>query len=94
MVPLLALGIDQKIIGILALVGFVTVFGIAGLLIRQLSRLVSMVQTNPAQVVSPGAVADTGQAQIPAPPRPITSVTEHTTRNFDPVYEERARENR
>jgi hypothetical protein len=83
MIPLLALGIDQKMLGILAMFGFMTVFGIAGLLVRQLSRVISMIQANPAQIVPQNASADYGQAQIPAPPRPVTSVTEHTTRNFE-----------
>jgi hypothetical protein len=93
MVPLLALGIDQKMMGILALFGFVTIFGIAGLLIRQLSRLISIAQANPAQAANPNMTAEYVQPQITDQPRQVSSVTEHTTRNFDPIYkEQRTRE--
>ncbi len=76
--------------------GSATVFGIAALLIRLFSRLLAGFQetARPAQFVKPGVV-EYPVAQIPAPPVGMTSVTEHTTRNFDRVYEEqRARESR
>lgn len=93
MVPLLAVGIDQRMMGIIALIGFVTIFGIAGLLIRQLSRLISIVQANPAQITTANTTAEYAQPQITGQPRPVSSVTENTTRNFDPIYtEQRTRE--
>jgi hypothetical protein len=76
--------------------GSATVFGIAALLIRLFSRLLNSTQviTRPAQFIKPGLNEYPG-AQIPAPPSPISSVTEHTTRNFERMYEEqRAREHR
>jgi hypothetical protein len=76
--------------------GSATVFGIAALLIRLFSRLLAGLQetARPAQFINPG-VTEYPVAQIPAPPVGMSSVTEHTTRNFDRVYEEqRARESR
>ena len=76
------------------LFGSATVFGIAALLIRLFSRLLNSPQeiARPAQFIKPG-MAEYPAAQIPAPP--ISSVTEHTTRNFERMYEEqRAREHR
>ena len=76
--------------------GSTTVFGIAALLIRLFTRLITGLQETPqpAQFIRPG-VAEYPVAQIPAPPVGMASVTEHTTRNFDRVYEEqRARESR
>ena len=76
--------------------GSATVFGIAALLIRLFTRLITGFQEapRPAQFIKPG-VTEYPVAQIPAPPVGMSSVTEHTTRNFDRVYEEqRARESR
>ena len=74
--------------------GSATIFGIAALLIRLFSRLMSVPveAARPAQFIKPG-MAEYPVAQIPA--QPISSVTEHTTRNFERLYEEqRAREQR
>ena len=92
MVPLTVLGLDHDLMAVLALLGFVTIFGIAGLLIRQLSRLVSLAQSSAFEISPPVNTAEYAPPQIAAQPRPVSSVTEHTTRNFDRVYEERARE--
>jgi hypothetical protein len=97
MVPLLALGFDHAPLTAMAFLGFATVFGIAGLLIRQLSRLVSIVQANafeisapanPTEYAQPPNTTEYAQPQITGQPRAVPSVTEHTTRNFDPVYKE------
>jgi hypothetical protein len=88
MVPLVAVGMDYVLLAAVALLGFVTIFSIAGLLVRQLSRLISIVQANPAQIAATNATAEYVQPQITGQPRPVSSVTEHTTRNFDRVYEE------
>jgi len=87
-IPLVALGLDQNLLARIAVLGFATVFGIAVLLIRQLSRLISIAQANPVQLVAPNATAEYSQPQITGQPRPASSVTEHTTRNFDRIYEE------
>jgi hypothetical protein len=60
---------------------------IAALLVRQLSRLITMMQgysTSP----SPRSIPRASTSQTPqlvAPLAGISSVTEHTTRNFDPA---------
>ena len=74
--------------------GSATVFGIAALLIRLFSRLLSAPNevARPAQIIKPG-IAEYPVAQMPG--QPMSSVTEHTTRNFERLYEEqRAREQR
>ncbi|MBD0371264.1 MAG: hypothetical protein ICV60_10550 [Pyrinomonadaceae bacterium] len=70
------------------------VFGVVGLITRLLTTLlknssVQMPEQPPAQLRRPQQ-----SAQIPAPQTgpmnaPISSVTDHTTRTFDPVYRER-----
>lgn len=87
-IPLVALGLDKDLLAVVAFLGFVTVFGIAGLLIRQLSRLINLVEANPVQVTNASTTAEYAPPQITGQPRPISSVTEHTTRNFDRIYEE------
>ena len=88
MVPLTVLGLDHVLIAAVAFLGFVTIFGIAGLLIKQLSRLISIVQASAFEISAPVNTAEYAPPQIAAQPRPVSSVTEHTTRNFDRVYEE------
>jgi hypothetical protein len=92
MVPLTVLGLDHAVLAAVASLGFVTIFSIAGLLIRQLSRLVSITQASAYEISAPTNTAEYAPPQITAQPRPVSSVTEHTTRNFDPVYKERTRE--
>lgn len=78
------------------LFGSATVFGVAALLIRLFSRLLNgqLEITRTPQFIKPG-MAEYPGAQIPASPSAISSVTEHTTRNFERMYEEqRAREHR
>jgi hypothetical protein len=85
-------------IGIVALIfGSLTVFGIVAMLLRVLARLMGV-------AVSPGKIYRVienakskppvySPVQIPAPPIPLGgSVTEHTTRNFDPQLYPGARE--
>src|SRR5205814_4745571 len=65
-------------------------FGVASLFLRYLSQISGTAQ----QVVKPeprkkAALKETGSPQLP-PSRmePVPSVTEHTTRTFEPVYRE------
>jgi hypothetical protein len=70
--------------------GSATIFGIIGLLIRLFTRLMG-VEPNPAQQAKTVTPAASGppRAQLSAPPAPLSSVTEHTTRTFQhPAYEE------
>ena len=76
--------------------GSVTIFGVVGLLMRLFTHLiVSRPQqpAPPAPAARPLASAPP-PVQLPAPPSAVGSVTEHTTRNFEPsVYDKlRARE--
>ena len=72
----------------LAVVGLLVILGTEGLLYRLLSRLIS-VYIQPGERAQPARARHVQQSQ----PQPqlgtshegIASVTEHTTRNFDPV---------
>lgn len=73
--------------------GLFFVFGISALLIWQLARTVSVFrdavrrpQTEPQAL--PPAVPQYQPPQLATPPEPVNSVTDHTTRSFDPVYRE------
>jgi hypothetical protein len=83
--------------------GTATVFLIVFMLIRLFIRLMNLPpepsrsEKRKQQVVPqyrPSAVNAAPQPQIQAPPISMPSVTEHTTRNFDPIpsVEQRARE--
>ena len=69
--------------------GSATVFGIVAMLVRLVSRLISEAGTEKeerralrfSRAASP---AEYNQPRIAPPPRVIGSVTEQTTRNFDP----------
>jgi hypothetical protein len=87
---------DPMPIAILMIIfGSLSVFGICALLIKLFARLLLAPQETPrpASLNNRGVVAPP-PAQIAAPPRHISSVTENTTRNFDKsLYEEpRARD--
>ncbi|MEN3334365.1 MAG: hypothetical protein V7641_3730 [Blastocatellia bacterium] len=76
--------------------GTLTVFGVVALLMRLFGHIIAPrhhQQAPPAQV---GQSINSAPplVQLPAPPSAVGSVTEHTTRNFDPsVYDKvRARE--
>ncbi|HKY03253.1 MAG TPA: hypothetical protein VJQ56_00085 [Blastocatellia bacterium] len=78
-------GEADKIAVLMIIFGSLTVFGVIAVLTRILSRALGLTQpkTQPVQGNTP-AINDYRQPQIPAPPANISSVTEHTTRNFDP----------
>jgi hypothetical protein len=71
----------------LAVVGLLVILGTEGLLYRLLSRLISVyIQAEePVQPARPRPILSQPQPQIGAPHEGMASVTEHTTRNFDPV---------
>ena len=60
------------------------------LLVRQLSRVLNMPQlpSDATQAKKP-ELAEQVVRQIDAPHEPVSSVTEHTTRAFEPVHRER-----
>jgi hypothetical protein len=63
---------------------------IAWLLIRQLSRVLSMSQLSgdATQAQKPN-LGEKPVQQIDVPREPVSSVTEHTTRTFEPISRER-----
>ena len=80
---LIARGISLSAGGmVLVFFSLLVILAIAWLLVRQLSRLVSMPKLS-------GDVTQPQEPQISAPREPVSSVTEHTTRTFEPLYKER-----
>ena len=74
----------RALIGIMAF-GGATVVGVVGLLVWLLLRLTTGNQPVASPDRTPNLVPrDYGVPQLPAPPIGIPSVTENTTRNFDP----------
>ncbi len=78
-------GSAEDVAMMMVLLGSLTIFGVVAILTRLLSRAMGWVQpkTTPVQM-SNSPVNEYRQPQIPAPPANVSSVTEHTTRNFDP----------
>ena len=80
------------IAGLMVLFGSATVFGPVALLIRLFSKMLGLTQdSHESQRVRKQKI--TGEhrpVQLPSPPTGIPSVTEQTTRNFDPaLYRDR-----
>lgn len=76
----------------MALVFFALLFvlTIAVLLIRQLSRVISLSQlTIESPAVQRPRIIETVVSELGPARSPIASVTDHTTRTLDPVYKER-----
>ncbi|MBC8030530.1 MAG: hypothetical protein H7Z16_10505 [Pyrinomonadaceae bacterium] len=74
---------------VLILVSLLIILTIVGLLVRQLSRVLSIPQLSvPAPTQRP-TLAETAVPQIAAAHAPVASVTDHTTRTLEPVYKER-----
>jgi hypothetical protein len=85
MVALAAVGVNSETLAIVGVFGSTTILGIAGLLIWQLARLITASKQITALPQQPGRLeAAPAYARIAEPPRPVASVTEHTTRNFEP----------
>jgi len=83
------------IAGMMVVFGSATVAFIAFMLIKIFSRIMGLPQASDSNArIKKSAPSDYQPAQLPAPPAGISSVTEHTTRNFrPPVYDEaKARE--
>jgi hypothetical protein len=78
-------GIESRhLIAITAFAG-ATVLGVVGLLIRLLMQL-SGIHPRPSQVEREARpTGRSSQPQLEAPPISVPSVTENTTRNFDPA---------
>lgn len=85
MIALVALNAREEAIIGLAVLGSAAIIIIATLLIRLISRYMSAYR-EVVELPQPKSVNTAPQhPQIDAPPRAVSSVTENTTRNFDPV---------
>lgn len=86
-IALTALGADEEPLVATGIFGSAAIVMITWLLIRQLSRFINLYQnyTEPSRPQQISQPHDRAYPQIEAPPRPVSSVTEHTTRNFAPV---------
>ena len=65
------------------------IFAIAALLVRQLSRVLDVAQLSAGATQSKLTLTEKRVQQIAAPREPVSSVTEHTTRIFEPVHKDR-----
>jgi hypothetical protein len=77
----------------LIVVFLLVILTIAWLLTRQLSRVLDiskLMGSSPSpKGVQPPAIADKPIPQISSPREPVDSVTDHTTRMFEPIHNER-----
>ena len=85
-IPMVLVSEDHKLVMGVIVCGAAVIMVIAALLIKQLSRLITMMQDSqePAHK-SFSKVSAPEHPQLGAGPRGISSVTEHTTRNFEPM---------
>jgi predicted lipid-binding transport protein (Tim44 family) len=88
MIPLTVFHAGAGIIMPIMAFGSAAIITISVLLIRQLSRLIGLVEKEEpaAEVKKPATSRQYNAPQIAAEPRSVSSVTEHTTRTFDPAY--------
>jgi hypothetical protein len=80
------------IAGLMVLFGSATVFGTVALLLRLFSKLLGLSQEShdSHHGRKPQITGEHRPVQLPSPPSGIPSVTEQTTRNFDPaLYRDR-----
>lgn len=89
-IPLMIFGANRSILIPMFMFGSGAIVLIAWLLIQQLSRLVGMVEkdTKAPRQTQANRQPEPERPQIVAQPHAVGSVTEHTTRNFDPIYKE------
>lgn len=87
------IGLHEGLMFTFMLLSFFTVLAIDGLLIWQLSRLTSGAKetSGTIQLKEPRA-KELGRMPAHALAEPVSSVTEHTTRTFEPIYSERKAE--
>ena len=79
------------IAGLMVLFGSMTVFGTVALLIKVVLKLLGLGHdSREADQVRPRSAVEHRPVQLPGPPSAIPTVTEQTTRNFDPaLYRDR-----
>ena len=90
-IALKGIGLHEGLMFTFMLLSFLTVLGIDGLLIWQLFRLTGSAKetSGTIQLKEPRA-KELGRAQTHALAEPMPSVTENTTRTFEPSYKERS----
>ena len=85
-IPMVLVSEDHKLVMGIVVCGASVILTIAALLVRQLSRLISIMQDSqetPSR--APARLSPLDVPQLGGSPRAVSSVTEHTTRNFDPA---------
>jgi hypothetical protein len=83
-------GFDLSIILAVIMFSFVLMLVVEGVLIRLLLKGKREAKgTGDTERPKEQTTKELGEAQTPLLPEPVPSVTEHTTRPFDPVYSER-----
>jgi hypothetical protein len=82
-IRLMSVSGDRKAFALMFIFGTVGILGIAGMLIRQLSRLIDLAEESSRARRHTRVTTEQDYPQVAAPPRSVSSVTEHTTRNFD-----------
>ena len=87
-IPMLVFGADKRMLVPLFGMGMGVTVLIALMLIKQLARLVQLVEDEYRAARQIGKPIEQTRPQIAAPPHVVSSVTEHTTRNFDQIYQE------
>jgi hypothetical protein len=97
-IPMVIFGADKRMLIPMFMFGSAGIVMVAWLLIQQLSRFVGMIersykaprqtQDRTNQERANQERANQERPQIDAPPRAVSSVTEHTTRNFDKIYKD------
>jgi hypothetical protein len=74
----------------LIVLSLLIILAIASLLVRQLSRVLDLAQfSGNANQSNERKLSEQRVPQIAAPREPVASVTEHTTRIFEPVHQHR-----
>ncbi|MGA9994619.1 MAG: hypothetical protein WBP93_04345 [Pyrinomonadaceae bacterium] len=83
-------GLDPAAVAFITITAILMVFGVSALFIYLWMRLAGVQrQIKPgAQTKTPTMSERRTPQQISAPPLPVGSVTEHTTRTFEPAYRE------
>jgi hypothetical protein len=84
-VPLTLFGAPKQVMIPLYMFGSAAVVLIAGMLIKQVSRLITMMENDSRTARQMPRRAEPSPPQVAAPPS-FRSVTEHTTRNFEAAY--------
>jgi len=79
-------GLHPAAIAWIVLFSTTGLFGSIALLIRFFSKLISVRTENTQARMNPPLVQRPAQQQLPPRQEPASSVTEHTTRTFSPIY--------